>query len=92
MLAMTTSARSAVRLFTAHPRLGSDSGVRIAPQSSGPGFHIRAVHSPEPDDVVVEEPAARVYLAPEPVAHLQDKVLDARRDDRGRVEFVVRAA
>jgi Fe-S cluster assembly iron-binding protein IscA len=81
-----------VRKFTANPRLGESSGVRIAHQWSTRKLQVRPVRAPEPGDVVVEQTGGRVYVGPAAARKLRGKVLDARDDAEGRVEFLLKPA
>jgi iron-sulfur cluster assembly protein len=92
MLSLTQHAVSVVRKFTANPRLGESSGVRIAHQWSTRKLQVRPVRAPEPGDVVVEQTGGRVYVGPAAARKLRGKVLDARDDAEGRVEFLLKPA
>ena len=92
MLTMTPDALAAVRTFTAHPRLDESSGVRIAERPATPRLQVRAVREPEAGDLVVEQSGGRIYLGPGAVPRVRGRVLDARHDAAGRIEFVLRAA
>jgi Fe-S cluster assembly iron-binding protein IscA len=50
------------------------------------------VRAPEPGDVVVEQTGGRVYVGPAAARKLRGKVLDARDDAEGRVEFLLKPA
>lgn len=92
MISMTEKALSAVRSFTAHPRLEESSGVRIAEESANPRLQVRAVRRPEPGDLTVERAGGRLYLDPTAAERVRGKVLDVRTDDAGRIEFLLNAA
>jgi Fe-S cluster assembly iron-binding protein IscA len=51
-------------------------------------LHVEVAEAPRADDRVVEADGAHVFLAPEAAAALEDKVLDAKQDERG-VRFAV---
>lgn len=65
-------------------------GLRIAPgqQPSAP-LRVAMAPAPQPGDATVEQDGARVFCAPQTEERLDGGRLDARRDDRGRLEFVV---
>jgi Fe-S cluster assembly iron-binding protein IscA len=45
--------------------------------------------APRPDDQVVEQEGARVFVEPAAATVLDDKVLDVRVDDGGGVQFLL---
>lgn len=92
MLTLTKDALTVVRTFSDNPRLEPTSGVRIAEQPATPNLQVRAVGEPQPDDLVVEQSGGRLYLQPQAARRVRGKVLDVRRDARGRVEFLLKAA
>ena len=87
---MTQRALSVVRKFTASPRLAESSGVRIAHQWSTRKLQVRPVEAPERGDIVVEQTGGRVYVGPAAARRVRGKVLDARDDAEGRVEFLLK--
>ncbi len=94
MLMITPTAR---RVLEQLPALtGSlEGGLRIArpdrgPHDPGAGFRVSPVSRARRSDVVVEQEGARVFLGPLAAERLRGRVLDARDDSEGRVEFVVR--
>lgn len=92
MLALTDSARDVVRKIPNQPMLPSSAGLRIAYRTgvaADGSLEVAAVHEPHPDDQVVDSDGARVFLGTRAATALADKVLDARTDDRGRIEFSV---
>lgn len=91
MLTMTARAHSIVRRVTAHPRLSTRSGLRIASAGTeGVPMQVRASAAPQPDDLVVESDGARLFLGPKAVTRLRGRVLDAVTERSGRVQFVLR--
>lgn len=90
MLTLTENATTIVNEITAQPGLGDDAGLRItsvpAPQ---PSFEVTAAAHGEPDDQVVEQGGATIYLDPASAELLDDKVLDAAVDPNGKVEFAL---
>jgi iron-sulfur cluster assembly protein len=91
MFTMTQKARAVVRRVTAHPRLGRESGLRIASQDGGTdALGVGMAAGPEHGDEVVERDGARVFLDEEAVPRVRGRLLDAVTEDSGRVHFVVR--
>jgi hypothetical protein len=89
---MTYDALGVVRKFTANPRLDVSSGVRIAERSGTPRLQVGAVKAPQPGDLVIEESGGRLFLGPEAQRRVGGKVLDARRDAAGRIQFLLKDA
>lgn len=91
MLTITDRALKVLRTVTGHPRLAESSGLRIARRSpSSESLQVKPVQGPEPGDVVIERSKGRLFLGPVAARRLRDKVLDARTDAEGRVEFVLK--
>jgi Fe-S cluster assembly iron-binding protein IscA len=79
MLTLTQEAAHAIRCMTEAPVAD---GVRIHAGSRfshghAPRLQIEIAEGPEPEDMVLEAEGARLYLEPETLEALDDKVLDA---------------
>lgn len=95
MLTLTEAAADVIHRLTSRSGMPAESGLRISPgtdgdDGSGAALTVSLTDGPSPRDAVVETDQARVYLEPETVAPLDDKVLDARVDEQGTVSFQVR--
>jgi len=90
MLTLTETAASAVKTITAQSPDLDEAGLRIqgtgAPDAE---FELAVAPVPEPTDAVVESDGARVFLARETALVLDERVLDARVDGAGGVEFAL---
>ncbi len=91
MLAVTENATSVIRQLTDHAELPDGAGLRIASADEAPNLTVSPVGTPEDGDQIVESGGARVFLESEAAEMLDDKVLDARVNDTGGVEFLVAA-
>jgi len=91
MLAVTENATSVIQQLTDRPELPDGAGLRIASSAEAPNLTVSPAGAPEAGDQVVEEGGARVFLESQAAAMLDDKVLDARVNDAGGVEFLVAA-
>jgi iron-sulfur cluster assembly protein len=89
MLAVTENATSVIQQLTDRPELPDGAGLRIASSSEEPNLTVAPAGAPEEGDQIVEEGGARVFLETQAAAMLDDKVLDARVNDAGGVEFLV---
>ena len=75
MLTITDNASTAVHDLTTQAHLPQSGGLRIAADESG-ALELRLVTTPEPDDAVVENGDARVFVERTTAATLQDLALD----------------
>ncbi len=83
MLTLTENATTIVKQITEQPET---SGLRISGEGET-SFAISASGGAEPDDQVVEQDGATIYLDPSAAAQLDDKVLDAGVDAEGNLQF-----
>ena len=93
MLTISESAAEVIKVVLAGGESGDDSGLRIAATSvNGSETELQASIAPAPegDDQVVEASGVRVFLDQQASSVLDDKVLDAERDDNGELGLAVR--
>lgn len=89
MLTITRTAAEAIEsVLGAEGGPGEAGGVRITQQHAEGeiGLALAIATEPQPEDQVVAEEGARVFLPPDTAALLDDKVLDARVEGT-RVDF-----
>lgn len=87
MLTLTENATTIVKTIAEQ---SETKGIRITGQSEPePSLAISASTDPEPDDQVVEQDGATVFLDATAAEHLDDKVLDAGVDENGAVQFAL---
>ena len=92
MLTLTPIASEAIRQLSAQTDDPESTGIRISPgpeTPDGTALELTLVEEPEPEDEMIDEDGATVYLEPHVAGFLDDKVLDAQIDE-GRVTFLVR--
>jgi iron-sulfur cluster assembly protein len=89
MLTVTENASSVIRQLTDRPEMPDGSGLRIASSDEAENLTVSPADTPEEGDQVVENEGARVFLEAEVAMLLDDKILDARVNDAGGVEFLV---
>ncbi|MCT9821115.1 Fe-S cluster assembly protein HesB [Microbacterium sp. W1N] len=89
MLTLTENAATAVKDLAA--QLPTDTGgIRISEAvEPGAGYAVSLATAPQPDDVVVENSGARVFVDPVATVQLDDRVLDARVADDGSIGFAL---
>ena len=90
MLTLTDNASAIVNEITNQPGLSDTAGLRITSVSDPePAFEVTATAQGEPEDQIVEQDGATVYLDRASAELLDDKVLDAAVDPSGKVEFAL---
>lgn len=92
MLTLSPTASEAITLLVEHSDVSDSAGLRIAagePTEEGTPLSLSLVDEPEPDDQVVADGEATVFLEPQVVPFLDDAVLDAQVND-GEIAFALR--
>ena len=92
MLTVSASAAEAIQLLVEHSDAPESAGIRItagAPTDQGTPLALELVDGPQPDDEVVDDGAAAVFLEPQVAPYLAESVLEAHVDD-GEVAFALR--
>jgi iron-sulfur cluster assembly protein len=95
MLLLTENASTIVKSIAAQSpeAAGIDAnqvGLRIAAEAvDSPELNLAVVPAPESTDQVIETDGAFVYLEPNAVVMLADKVLDAQVEENGSVSFAI---
>lgn len=88
MLTLTQNAADVVKTITSQSTEAEGAGLRISQQESDPGnFGLAPVDAPEPEDQVVEDGGARLFLDETAATALDNQVLDAQVDENGSVQF-----
>lgn len=84
MLTVAPSAAEAITALVSANGLPDDAGLRLAPagtNSSSAGFELSLSPAPGPDDEVIAQDGAHVFLAPEVAGALDDSTLEASARD-----------
>jgi iron-sulfur cluster assembly protein len=90
MLTLTDTASTVVKEIVARRGGPEGTGLRIsAEEPDATEFSVAVVPTPEEHDAVVEQAGAYVYVGERAALALDDKTLDARILDDGRVSFDV---
>ena len=87
MLTLTPNATAVIQQITTSPEVPEGAGLRIA--TEGDAFALTVTTAPEPDDRVMQEEGARVFLDAPAAETLDDKTLDAQVDPDGSVQFLL---
>lgn len=92
MLLLTENASTIVKSIAAQTPEAADNqtGLRIAAEAvDSSELSLAVVPAPEASDQVIETDGALVYLEPNAVVMLNDKVLDAQVEENGSVSFAI---
>jgi len=92
VLTVSPSAAEAIQLLVEHSDAPESAGIRItagAPTDQGTPLALELVDGPQPDDEVVNDGEAAVFLEPQVAPYLADAVLEAQVDG-GEVAFALR--
>ncbi|HEY2692811.1 MAG TPA: Fe-S cluster assembly protein HesB [Streptosporangiaceae bacterium] len=89
MLTLTDRAAATIRSLTAQPGIPEDTGLRMSLQDSDPGTLTLSLEGPQPDDAVVEDSGARVFIQRDAASIVDDRQLDAQLDEEGRASFML---
>jgi iron-sulfur cluster assembly protein len=58
-------------------------------QDSDAGTLALSLEGPQPDDAIIEDAGARVFVQRDAAAIVEDRELDAELDDQGRASFML---
>lgn len=89
VLTLTDRAAETIRALTTQPGSPADTGLRMSLQDGEEGKLALSLETPQPDDAVVEESGARVFVGPDVVGVVEDSELDAQVDEQGRPTFML---
>jgi iron-sulfur cluster assembly protein len=90
MLTLTENATDIVRTIATQSSQPDTAGLRITSDGSGEApFAVTTADEAEPGDQVVSQEGAHVFLDAPTADLLDDKVLDARVDPEGMIEFAL---
>lgn len=89
MLTLTDRAAETIRTLTSQPGIPADTGLRMSLQDSDAGTLALSLEGPQPDDSVIEDSGARVFVQRDAAAIVDDRELDAQLDEQGRASFML---
>jgi iron-sulfur cluster assembly protein len=88
MLTLTDKASTVVKDLAQRATGSSDSGLRISTLPDNPAdYEVKVEATPQPDDVIVVNDGAQVFLETRAAEALSDRVLDATVEQDGAVRF-----
>ena len=89
MLTMTDNASAAVKSIAESRPADNIAGLRISGAEESESLSVMLAQAPEEADQVIENDGARVFLEQRASAILDDKILDAQTDHKGKLSFVL---
>jgi iron-sulfur cluster assembly protein len=87
VLTLTDRAAETIRILISQPGVPADTGLRMSLQDNEAGTLALSLSAPEPDDAVIEDAGARVFVQQDAAAMVADRELDAELDEQGRASF-----
>ena len=87
MLTLTDRAADTIRTLISQPGVPADTGLRMSLRDSESGTLTLSLDSPQPDDAVIEDAGARVFVQRDAAPMVEDRELDAELDEQGRASF-----
>lgn len=89
MLTMTDKAAEMIRTLTSQPGVPEDAGLRMSVQGGEEGTLTLSLQGPQPDDAVIDDAGARVFIEHDAAPLVEDRQLDAQVDDQGGLSFLL---
>lgn len=89
MLTLTDKAAETIRTLTSQPGIPADTGLRMSVQDSDASTLTLSLEGPQPDDAVIEEAGARVFVQPDAADIVEDRQLDGQLDEQGQASFML---
>jgi iron-sulfur cluster assembly protein len=92
VLTLTDRAAETIRALTSRPGLPDDTGLRMTlpdGPNGEPGMVALSLEGPHPDDAVIEDEGARVFIGADAARIVEDSQLDAQFDPDGRAAFTL---
>jgi Fe-S cluster assembly iron-binding protein IscA len=89
VLTLTDRAAETIRALTTQSGYPDGTGLRMSLQNGEEGKLALSLEGQQPEDAVVEESGARVFVGQDVVGVVQDSELDAQVDEQGRPTFML---
>jgi len=87
VLTLTDRAAETIRILTSQPGVPADTGLRMSLQDGEAGTLALSLTGPQPDDTVIEDAGARVFVQQDAAVVVAGRELDAQLDEQGRASF-----
>jgi iron-sulfur cluster assembly protein len=89
VLTVTDKAAETIRALTAQPGVPAQAGLRMSLPEGEAGALALSLEERQPDDAVVENAGARVYVQPDAADIVADRELDGQLDEQGEASFIL---
>lgn len=87
MLTLSDRAAETIRTLITQPGIPADTGLRMSLQDGESSTLALSLEPPQPDDAVIEDAGARVFVQRDAAPMVEDRELDAQLDEQGRASF-----
>lgn len=87
MLTLTDRAADTIRTLITQPGVPEDTGLRMSLREGEAGTLALSLEPPQPDDAIIEDAGARVFVQRDAAPMVEDRELDAQLDEQGRASF-----
>ena len=91
MLTLTDRAAETIRALTSQPGVPAETGLRMSLQETDADTLMLSLEGRQPDDAVIEDSGARVFVQQDAANMVEDRELDAQLDEQGRASFMLGA-
>jgi iron-sulfur cluster assembly protein len=89
VLTLTDRAAETIRILTSQPGIPADVGLRMSLQDDDASTLALSLESPQPEDAVIEDAGARVFVQQSAANMVEDRELDAELDEQGQASFML---
>jgi iron-sulfur cluster assembly protein len=89
VLTLTDRAAETIRALTTQAGYPDGTGLRMSLQDGEEGKLALSLEGPQPEDAVIEDAGARVFVGPDVVGVVESSELDAQVDEQGRPTFML---
>jgi iron-sulfur cluster assembly protein len=89
VLKLTDRAAETIRTLTSQPGVPADAGLRMSLPGGEAGALALSLESRQPEDAVIENAGARVFVEPDAAVIVEDRELDGQLDEQGEASFIL---
>jgi iron-sulfur cluster assembly protein len=89
VLTLTDRAAETIRALTSQPGVPADVGLRMSLPGGADGSLMLSLEQRQPEDAVVEDAGARVFIQQDAAAMVDNQELDGQLDDEGQASFML---
>jgi iron-sulfur cluster assembly protein len=89
VLTLTDRAAEAIRALTSQPGVPADVGLRMSLPGDADGTLMLSLEPRQPDDAVIDDAGARVFIQRDAAVMVEDRELDGQLDEEGEASFML---